>query len=177
MCGTHRLGKRAENVFLWLLLFMQTSQHCSRYRERTLSAVAMRHWLTRWERQCTYSIIYFPSSEQPPSPSNWWVTQNNGLGTRLQKLAAYKNNLDRVSWSPQVCARLTRPKIFLRSSQSELRLLWQIRDVVKAKNIPQNMLSSSTELLLRLNHRVWVRHCVNMAQSVGSRNTCLLLCD
>lgn len=159
-----RSGERAENVSLWLLLLMQTSQHWRLHRERAFSSAAMRHWLTGWERQCAHSITYYcPSSEQPypgpnPIPSNWWGTQNNGLGTRLQKLATYKTSLDRVSWSPQVCTCLTKPKIFLWSGQSELRLLWQIRDEVKAKNIPQNMLSSSTELLLRLNHRVWVTH-------------------
>lgn len=152
------IGKRAENVSLWLLLFMQMSQHCSRYREHAFSAAAMRHWLTD-EKDSAHTPLQQPFFRTTlPPPSNWWATQNNGLGTRLQRLAAYKTNLDRVSWNPQVCARLTKPKIFLWSGQSELRRLWQIRDVVKAKNIPQNMLSSSTELLLRLNHRVWVTH-------------------
>lgn len=112
-----------------------------------------------------------------PHPQQLVGTQNNGLGTGLQKLATYKTSLDGVSWSPHVCTCLTKPKIFLWSGQSELRLLWQIRDEVKAKNIPQNMLSFSTELLLRRNHRVWVTHWCEHGTSVGSRNICLLLCD
>lgn len=138
---SNRFRERAENVSLWSCRSCRRASIAAGIGS-AFSAAAMRHWLASRERLHTlhYLLPFFRTTLlRPPAPSNWWMTRNNGLGTRSQKLAAYKTSLDRVLWSPQVCARLTKPKIFLWSSQSELRLLWQIRDVVKAKNIPQNM--------------------------------------